>query len=141
VLAAAVALLVLAGCADDTKDEANDLEAGDCVAGDLRIKADEVRVVDCGDEHVVQAIGSVEAQDGDFPGDDELAALGFERCTGDLFEAFVGIPYVESSAIYASSLVPDEDTWDDGDRTVVCLAHTQDHEATTGSYEGDGRAE
>lgn len=141
VLVAAVVLALAAGCSDDTKDEANDLEAGDCVAGDLRTKDDEVEVVDCEDDHVVEATGTFEVQDGDFPGDEELAALGFERCQGDLFETFVGIPYVESSTIFASWLVPDEAGWDDGDRTVVCLAHTQDHEPTTGSYEGAGRSE
>ena len=141
-LLVAAAVLVLAGaCSDDTKDEANDLEVGDCVAGDLTAKGDEVEVVDCDEEHVVQAIGSFEAQDGDFPGDEELAAIGFERCQGDLFRDFVGIPYVESSTIYSSWLVPDEDAWADGDRTVVCVAHTQDHAPTTGSYEGAGTAE
>ena len=140
-LLVAAVVLVLAACSDDTKDEADDLEVGDCVAGDLQTKDDEVEVVDCGDEHVVQAIGSFDVPDGDFPGDEELAAVGFERCQGDLFRDFVGIPYVESSTIYASWLVPDEDGWADGDRTVVCVAHTQDHEPTTGSYEGAGAAE
>jgi len=140
-LVAVVVALALTGCSDDAKDEANDLEVGDCVAGDLRAKDDEVSVVDCDEEHVVQVIGRFDTEDGDFPGDEELAAIGFDRCQGDLFESFVGIPYVESSTVYASWLVPDEDGWDDGDRTVVCLGHTQDHVPTTGSYEGTGRAE
>lgn len=140
-VAALSVALAAVGCSDDGKDEANDLEVGDCVAGDLRTKADEVEVVDCEDEHVVQAIGSFEAEDGGFPGDEELAALGFDRCQGDLFEAFVGIPYVESSTIWSSWLVPDDAAWEDGDRTVVCLVHTQDHEPTTGSYEGAGLPE
>jgi hypothetical protein len=142
VLVAAVVLVLAAACSDDAKDEANDLEVGDCVAGDVRTKDDEVRVVDCDEEHVVQAFGSVEAPDGDFPGDEELAAIGYDACQqGDLFETFVGIPYVESSRIWASWLVPDADDWEDGDRTVVCVAHTEDHDPTTGSYEGAGLPE
>lgn len=140
-LPALVLLLAAAACSDDGPSTAADLDAGDCVAGDVEAVTAEVEVVDCDEEHVLQAFGSVEPDDGDFPGVEELDALGFEQCQGALFESFVGIPYVESAEIYASWLAPDADAWADGERTVVCVAHAQDRSPTTGSYEGAGRSE
>jgi hypothetical protein len=140
-LALVLLVLAAASCSDDGPSTAADLETGDCVAGDVEAVTDEVEVVDCDEEHVLQAMGTFEAAEGDFPGDEELAAQGFAQCQGTLFETFVGIPYVESATIYASWLTPDADAWDDGERTVVCVAHTQDRSPTTGSYEGAGLGE
>lgn len=137
----AVVLLAAVACSDDSPSTAADLDVGDCVAGDVEAPTDEVEVVDCEEEHVLQAIGSFDAEEGDFPGEEELAAAGFDRCQGDLFEAWVGIPYVESADVYASWVLPTADEWDDGGRTVLCVAHAQDRSPTTGSYEGAGRSE
>mgnify|MGYP001214348278 CR=1 FL=1 len=115
---------------------ANDLEVGDCVEDEATLNSADVEAISCDDSHVFELIGRFDVEDGDFPGQEELSSEGNERCTGDIFEEYVGVPYAESAEVFASPVVPTEETWNEADdRTVLCFAHTQDLSATTGSVE------
>jgi hypothetical protein len=83
----------------------------------------------------VYAVADLE--DGDFPGEVAVQEASREACLGDTFEGFVGLPY-DDSEILANFLYPTEESWEQGDREVVCLAF-EDGIATTGTLEGANR--
>jgi hypothetical protein len=95
-----------------------------------------VTTVPCSQSHVFEVMGKFDVPGLTFPGDAALEETGRSRCTGRLFTRYVGVPYADS-IVYASGLPPSRETWNQaGDRTIICLAHTQDLSPTTGSYRG-----
>lgn len=62
--------------------------------------------------------GSTEASG--WPGEDALDRYARRACAA-AFDPWAGIPY-ELSVLEIGWIVPDEDAWDDGDRTLVCTA-------------------
>lgn len=129
-----VLLFMLGLTACSKKVAANDLAVGDCIKDEDTLNSADVESIDCSDDHVFELIGKFDVDDGDYPGADELTSQGTERCQGDLFEQYVGVPYVESAEVYADPVPPSEETWNDADdRTILCVAHTQDLSTTTGS--------
>ena len=123
--------------ADGEETSVFDLEVGDCFTSDTTL-LDTVVVVDCEDPHVYEVydVGDVESADDAYPGDAEMGETASAQCQ-DAFEAYVGIAY-EDSRWYVTSIPPNEETWAEGDREVVCLLHLQDESEVTGSAEGSG---
>jgi hypothetical protein len=115
---------------------ANDFEAGECTNDDLTGSVSEIDTVDCDDEHTAEAFAQFDLDDGDFPGVDEVNEQATEGCQGDRFEEYVGTDY-DSSIYIASSINPSEDSWDSGDRTVICVISGSTEGALDGSAEGD----
>ena len=137
----ALALVVLAvGLAACSKEvAANSLEVGDCTDQDLSGAVGEVETVDCDESHTAEVFEVFDIDGDEFPGSAEVQAQATEECQGDAFEEYVGVPYAQSE-VYATFLVPTEETWNEADdRTVICLAVTQDGSPTEGSVEGANR--
>lgn len=130
------AIVVLTACSDDgdeperdeqgnvtaSADSANifDVELGDCV-GDFS-DADEVTsvtVVPCADEHGQEVFAITEIADGEFPGDDTFSAQAEKDCVAQ-FGEFVGVAWDASELDY-TWLQPTEESWEQGDRELVCL--------------------
>ena len=117
---------------------ANNLEDGDCVVDETTLTSSTVTPIDCSQPHVFELIGRFDVADGPFPGADQLNSQGQTRCTGQIFEDYVGIPYAQS-VTYASALPPSQETWEQAnDRTILCFAHTSDQSPTTGSVRNSG---
>ena len=95
-----------------------------------------VQAVPCADEHVYEVFFVGDMPDGDFPGDDAVAAFADQNCL-PAFEAYVGVPF-EESTWFASPVGPAEEDWVAGTRRVTCLLHTQDEVRVTGSARGSG---
>jgi hypothetical protein len=115
------ALLLLgvafSGC---SSTPANDFEAGECTNDDLTGNVGEIDTVDCDEDHTAEAYAQIdlEGDDDDFP--DDVSQQAGESCQGDAFEEYVGLPYAES--VYdIQTINPTEETWSDGDRTVICV--------------------
>jgi hypothetical protein len=117
---------------------ANLLRVGDCVEDQATLNSADVAAIPCGQPHVFELIGRFDVSGSAFPGDAALDAQGEQRCTAAIFEDYIGVPYAQSE-IYASGVAPSEETWSLGDRTILCFAHTQALESTTGSVEGANR--
>jgi hypothetical protein len=147
---AAVAVLALAACSGVQPDrdptgvitesvEGADIfaiEVGDC-AGDLTEgEVTELDVIPCADPHGSEAYASFVMDDGDFPGAEAIEAQGIEDC-GAAFEEFVGLPY-EDSELFATWLTPTTESWDGGDREILCFVY-DDGVETTGSLENAAR--
>ena len=102
-----------------------DLEVGDCLA-DLMATHGEgffsVETVPCSEPHSEEIYAAVTLPEGDFPGDEAVAAQADKACNAE-FESFVGLPY-EESVLYYNYLYPnDEETWNGVFREVVCSVY------------------
>jgi hypothetical protein len=115
------------------------LAVGDCITNDPTgdtLELSTETVVDCGDPHRGELFFAISGS-GAYPTGADRTEL-FQQCIGDPFEDYVGVAY-QSSAIYATGVIPDESEWDEGDTTVWCVAHEQDGSETTGSYRNSNR--
>ena len=149
-LAAAVAVFALSACSGVQPDrdstgvitesaEGADIfaiQVGDC-AGDLTEgEVQALDVIPCADPHGSEAYASFQIDDGDFPGAEAIEAQGTEDC-GAAFEEFIGLPY-EESALLVTWLTPTTESWDGGDREILCFVYDETAE-TTGTLEDSNR--
>ncbi|VXB92259.1 hypothetical protein CITRIK5_70243 [Citricoccus sp. K5] len=117
------------------RTDANDLVAGECF---IEPEADEligVSTVDCGEEHdnevlhVVSVPGSVE-----YPGEDpELWWEHQEVCAGQVFEDYVDEAWEDSPDWDFYPLLPNEYSWESGERNIHCVLYRMDGTSWTGS--------
>lgn len=95
----------------------------------------EAPLVDCEEEHDMEAYAAMDFEDGDYPGD-VIDVQADEFCYNE-FEPFVGIAY-EESEIYYSYFAPQKESWEQiGDREVLCWLLSP--ELVTGTLEGAAR--
>ena len=117
------------------------LEVGQCttepVTGEESVSS--LPTVDCAEPHTGEIYALPQVPDGDFPGEAALQETAGQLCSGQDFQTYVGKPYQESS-IYLTYLVPSSDTWDDGDREIVCILTADEAGSeSTGSLRGANR--
>jgi len=128
---AVTTLLVLAGCGGDAavRDASGrvvtagpwsvfDLRPGDCIGDTSQVLGDveEVPLVPCEDPHTAEVFAVVDHPGTEFPGFGEVAAFADRSCLGAL-ERERGLSEVDA----VSYLLPSEDGWAGGDRTIVCV--------------------
>lgn len=113
-----------------------DLLEGDCISGEPGWSRANTDVVPCEAPHEYQIVGLIPytSTDDAFPGDAAVDQLSEEYCY-DAFEDFVGISY-DRSQWYMTAWLPSAETWQDGDRSVICTVHADDEEPFTGSLAG-----
>jgi hypothetical protein len=103
----------------------------------------------CFDDVSDELVSDVPRQDCDAPHDNEVFALYdvtdsslpdrqtmLEGCA-DRFEAAIGSSYAES-IYYLNALTPSDQSWDQGDREVICYGFIPDEKLNT-SILGSGR--
>jgi hypothetical protein len=118
------------------------LQVGDCF-DDPEVLDEvvfDVAAVPCTDSHdnEVFAVQSVSAVfGGAFPGLDALEQHGYEVCSGQTFDSYVGASYLDS-ALEVFTITPTEESWDQGDREIVCALFRLDFAPLTGSARGSG---
>ena len=95
------------------------LKVGDCLNdGVTETELSTVPVVPCDEPHDSEVYAAVIMDDEEYPGADATIAFADEQCYEE-FEDFVGISYDES--IYGFSyLYPSQESWDGGDREILC---------------------
>jgi Septum formation len=114
-----------------------DLEIGDCFDDPTESgEVSEVPIVDCAQPHDNEVYDAFDYDGDTFPGDDEMSATADQECQAS-FEEFVGIGYFDSE-LYATHLVPTQESWDNGDREIICVLY-EPNEKLTGSMEGAAR--
>ena len=131
--------------------------SGDLVsAGDLDVMA--LQVGDCFDDPEeldevvfdVSAVPCSEAHDNEvyslvpvtiagtaFPGDSALQDFSYEACVGEPFSQYVGSHYLDS-ALEVFTFTPTEESWDTGDRDVVCVLFKLDLTKLVGTARNSG---
>jgi Septum formation len=151
-----LAMALAAGaCGDDDDDDAGSgegatttspeaeeetvfaVDVGDCLASDPSgEEITEVPTVDCEEPHQSEAFHTATIEGEELPPSAEIERLVQEECLAE-FESFVGMPY-EQSALEVIWLEPTEESWEQGDRELVCLV-TDPAAQTTGSLQGANR--
>jgi predicted small lipoprotein YifL len=113
------------------------IKVGDCLNNPHAEQLTEVEFVPCDQPHELEAFAASNLPDGDFPGDEEVAAKAEEFCVAE-FKAFAGIPY-DDSALELIHLNPTEESWSgEQDRELLCLVGAKD-EPTTGTLKDSRR--
>ena len=149
------ALIALSGCSllggadEPERDESGDVtEATDADAFSIRVGDcletmdwgaegfSTVPVIPCAEAHESEVYASFDLPDGDYPGDESVATQADEYCYGE-FSGFVGVAW-EDSAFDYGYLSPSPESWEQGDREVLCMI-MDPAGLTTGSLSGAGR--
>ena len=126
------------GAGDTEGDDVFSIQIGDCLNdGDASGVVSKVPIVSCDEPHDSEAYDSGNLDDGDFPGDDAVKQAAEQLC-GPSFTTFIGLPYDESAYDY-SYYFPTEQSWDSGDREVMCIAYADDLSQVTGTLSGINR--
>ena len=109
-------------------------DAGDRGAYDYT----ELAVVDCEDPHDNEVYHLFDATGGaTYPGDEQIASVTRDGCLA-AFEPYVGKPYTES--VYSIlPIPPSEQSWNGGDREVVCALYDTGRRELTGSAKSSVR--
>lgn len=94
------------------------LKPGDCVTGVEEGDVDEVQAVPCDKPGVGEVFAVFELTEKSWPGEARVADLASERCS-DSYKAPSGQVGQEPDVMF---IVPTEDSWKYGDRSVVCIA-------------------
>jgi len=114
------------------------LEVGDCFDTPSSTEdISSVERIDCTQPHDNEVFADLTMPDGEWPGDDAVAAWADQACL-DEFAGYVGVGFDESSLSYGW-LVPTEDSWTQGgDRSVSCALFDAAGGKLTGSMKGTG---
>ena len=90
----------------------------------------------CSAPHQYEAYSEYSMTDAAFPGLDEAIAQAEAVCL-DRFTAYVGSDYA-TSALGLDYLYPTAESWDEGDRIILCLLYDWNGDLLNGSMEGSG---
>lgn len=137
VIAATLAAVILAGCqptpppevpfepmieVSEPESSVLELSIGDCVmdaATPLSADLAQLPTVPCSEPHDSELYAIVSAEDGSYPGVDDLVAQGQAKCQA-LFADFVGIDF-RSSLLDFHFYYPTPSSWVQGDRSIYCM--------------------
>lgn len=129
------AILMLSACGGpDRNDEGEiteegeldvfSIKVGDCFADPDVDEVLDVAAVPCDEEHKYQAYALFDLRAGLLPDEDEMYDLASEGCFAE-FETYVGLPYPDSE-LFITWFEPTQESWDQGDREIVCELYLED---------------
>ncbi len=116
------------------------LDVGSCFddpADIAQVGASDIVVVDCDTPHDNEVFANVVLTGDEFPGSEVVADRALAQCV-DAFGPYVGTAY-ETSVYDILWVGPSQETWDVGDRVVICAAFDPGGAKTTGPIQGIGR--
>ncbi|HSF84469.1 MAG TPA: septum formation family protein [Acidimicrobiia bacterium] len=126
--------LITAACSANVFD----LEVGQCFNDpDSFDEVANVDIVECSEPHDNEVYHVFDLADGEYPGLSSVETEAEDGCLG-AFDSFVGMDY-QSSALDIRYLYPTPDTWDNGDREIVCALFDLSGDPMTGTAEGSAR--
>ncbi len=116
-----------------------DIRVGDCftIADGAQATVEEADLAPCSEPHMFEAYAEFVYPDkarADYPGTASIFELSDVFCMQE-FEAFVGHAW-ETSALDFAYLYPEEEGWELGDRTVLCLIEPVSGEPLVGTARG-----
>ena len=128
------------GASEGVATSVFELEVGDCFSADSD-QIETVLVVDCAQPHTYEAYFLFDHEagpDDPYPGDQEILEFADGECRPP-FEEFVGKDY-DTSIWYITSVTPSAETWEAGDREIICTLDQENADGepieVTGSAEG-----
>lgn len=108
----------------------NDPEGAD-LESDEGAELTSVGAVPCNEPHDNEVVHLFEVDDDDFPGEEALTARAQEACVGP-FADYVGIAF-EESELELFPFVPTKESWEQGDREIVCAVYLPEGQQLTGT--------
>lgn len=133
----AVLLIMMAALATACQGNVFSLSEGDCFNDpDNLSDVSDVEIVDCGGSHDNEVYATYDMPDGDFPGRSAVQNDAAENCVAT-FDPYVGIDFLTSS-LDISALTPTDESWNQGDREVVCFLFDLNGAQLTTSARGTG---
>lgn len=114
--------------------ETPELVVGVCLDDDqlaLYAQGSEYTTIACADPHDNEVYYTAVFAEGPYPGDEALSAELQDVCLNQ-FGPYVGVEY-EVSALDVTGLWPEQEGWEAGDRSGVCLLYAMDFAKLTGS--------
>ena len=113
------------------------LSVGDCFDNQPNDgEVEHVPLVECAETHDNEVYFLFDMADGVFPGLDTIEEAAAETCLAE-FEGYVGEPF-ETSILGAWPLFPTADSWEVGDRQVICVLNDFNDGTMTGSMKDAG---
>ena len=94
----------------------------------------DVPVVECGEPHDNEVFTTFDIPGDEYPGDDAVNNAAENGCLAG-FEPYVGLDYA-SSVYDIGWFTPTQDSWDTGDREVICFVYEVTFAKITGSVQG-----
>jgi hypothetical protein len=114
-----------------------EIAVGDCLSDDVAgANVEEVPTVPCDQPHTSEVYFTYNIEEESFPSPERMDSLTEEQCM-PAFESFIGMPY-DDSEIEVTTLEPTAESWEQGDRELVCMVVDPAGEVT-GSLEGANR--
>jgi Septum formation len=110
------------------------IKVGDCFTEpdtDSDGMVSEIEAIECALAHDDEAYASVLMSDAEFPGDAATQAQAEDACLPRFLD-FVGATSNYEGSLYYSFFYPSTESWDGGDREILCYAYDEDG-TTTGS--------
>ncbi len=114
------------------------LRVGDCF-DDVSLEPTEVSdvpAVSCDTPHDNEVFHVWQISGGDFPGEEPLNTQGIDGCL-EPFETYVGVDYTDSR-LDLFPISPTAESWEQGDREIVCALYDLSLEQLTESMKGSG---
>lgn len=135
----ALFIAVVAVCGACGTTSVFEIEEGDCFDDVTDFsEVSRLPVVDCDEPHDNEVYAVVDyLVTTAYPGVDTLRDFAEEECL-PRFEEFIGFDYFESELDF-SAFWPSEESWETGDREVICFAYELDFSKITGTLEGAAR--
>lgn len=99
------------------------LGVGDCVTDESEMTGEvtEVPIIDCNEPHASEVFHSFMMTDSELPDQTGIETIVQEQCL-PAFQSFVGLDYYDS-VLEVNYLSPTPDSWDAGDRELLCLVY------------------
>ncbi|MBS21063.1 MAG: hypothetical protein CL739_03095 [Chloroflexi bacterium] len=118
------------------------LKAGDCYnsvpfSGEYITEVGDVELVKCDEPHEREVYAIFDLPDSSWKGDDYVWEQVHTGCMAR-FEEFVGIEY-KLSALGVDTIFPLEESWNMGDRIVICSIIEESYSKVSGSAKGSKR--
>ncbi len=117
-----------------------DLQEGTCfddpITDDEEL-VEELSVVSCDSPHdneVFAIVSHPDGSDAEFPGSEIIKEFADQECE-DTYYTYVGIDYADSLFLY-STYYPSDESWNDGDREIICFLYHPDLEKLTRPLKG-----
>jgi hypothetical protein len=131
-----IAAVLLSACTGEVLT----LDVGTCFDDPAEfdlVDPSDVPIVDCDVPHDNEVYANKDLQGDEFPGREGMANRAGQVCL-DEFDPYIGASY-DTSIYEFSWFVPSEESWDAGDREVICFAYDLTFEKITGSINGIGQ--
>ena len=114
------------------------LGVGDCITDetDMTGEVSEVPIIDCAEPHASEVFHSFMITDASLPDDAGIQTIVQDQCL-PAFQSFVGLDYYDS-VLEVNYLSPTPDSWEAGDRELLCLVYDPSGDVT-GTLAGANR--